>query len=173
MRCQPILEDNLASRIDKLDARTKRLEYPHQLEVEVVPFYVATVRVVNGRFFRQFHYADIMRGSTVKMQAEYSVGFGDASIPGSYCDWEFRYYQQAPRIYTDSQKSAGTNYTLLDSGRVNIILGNYSPQGIAMEAAITDDIRGTYGRFEIWNNGSTATFGGRSYMNVYALEFIQ
>ena len=173
MRIQPILTDNIKSRIDKLESRIRRLEYPHRLEVEVVPFYLQTVRVVNGGFFRQLHYADIMRGSTVRMRAEYSVGFGDASIAGSYCDWELRYYQQIPNIYTEAQKTAGSNYVLLDSGRVNIILGNYTPQNVVMEAAITDNLRGTYGRFEIWNNGSTAMFGGRSYMDVLALEFVQ
>ena len=178
MQTNPILASNVSTDLINLEEQVTRLEQIHKLvDVEVIPFVdLDTVRVTatyTSAYFRQFHYAEIIRGSAVRMQVEYAVGFGDASIPGQYAQWQFRYYQQIPNIYSAAQKAAGTNYIVLDSGQVNIALGNFYYQPVTMEAAVTDSIRGTYGRLEIWNNASTVMYGGRSYMSIYALEFVK
>lgn len=178
MQTNPILASKVSTDLINLEEQVTRLEQIHKLvDVEVIPFIgLDTVRVTatyTSAYFRQFHYAEIIRGSAVRMQVEYGVGFDGATIAGSNTKWEFRYYQQIPNIYSAAQKAAGTNYIVLDSGQVDIVLGNYYFQPVTMEAAVTDSIRGTYGRLEIWNNASTTMFGGRSYMSIYALEFVK
>lgn len=170
-----VFGDDINTRIAQIDKEVTRLEHVHNLDeternLQIVNGWIVAVEVIR----RQYHYAGIFRGSSAQVLADFYIGAPDASVPGVYVDWEWRYRQQVPSIYTSAQKAAQSNYVLLDSGRVNVTVGAYVPQHVEMLAPTTEDLRGTYGRFEIWTitNGAYLAYGERCGVNVLSTGFI-
>ncbi len=183
MRTVPILTDNIKDRITAIDKELQRLEHIHNLNTkEVYPVVTPTndlngVRVTSLKIW-QFHTALWLRGSTLTFNAGVGVGFWPYA-PGNWCDYELRYYQQVPSIYTAAERANRTvqGFIVLASGRVDAL--TYDP-GIGSEengqsiVEIVDlaalDIQGTYGRIEVWLQGSSDDFGERSYFYVDNVE---
>lgn len=177
MRTDPILPTSINDRINVLANEVARLEGAHNFRAGELLWCGDTVRVASTSaiggtgFYWQFHWATIMEGSSLTMDAYVTVGEGAASL-GDWCDWQLRYYQQVPSIYSDAEKTnrASSAHVVLAYGRVNGT-GNAGedPQDITTTVDI-ESYRGTYGRIEIWIGGSSDAFGERSYFTLNSFE---
>ena len=168
----------LADKISAMEREVERLERIHQLaSTKSLGLNWIFVRVISrsllgGELYQHFNNATLMQGNELTFEAVCIVGEG-AYSSGQWCDWELRYYQQIPNIYTDAEKT--NRYTdahvVLASGRVN---GTGAPGEVEQLVSATVDIssyKGTYGRFEVWLGGSSDVFQERSYFQIRDLVF--
>jgi hypothetical protein len=174
VRTTPIVGKSLADRVDEAEKELQRLERLHNSPTEITvagPIYgvrVPSLFATGGSLYWQFNYASIVQGSILEFDAACVVGDGATSL-GHWCDWELRYYQQLPNIYSDAEKANRTTsaHVVLASGRVNGTGGAGSVYQSVTATIDTTAYRGTYGRIEVWLGGSSDTFGERStfYVN--------
>ncbi len=173
MQSMPILPQTLETRISALEKELERLEHVHNLDSAEVyatktgQNLVRGVRVGTSAIW-QYHYSLWIRGNTLTLNAEAQVGY----IP-NWCDYELRYYQQLPSIYTPAQLADHDNqsFIVITSGRVNGIdtaPAWGTPQAISNVVDLSPlDIQGTYGRLELWLDCSADGFGERSYFVLF------
>ncbi len=171
-----ILPDDINSEISNLEQEITLLEHGHKLsETDWTPVPRAAYAVAYEAYTPQYVYAGEMRGSSVAILLDVVVDAGIVNYtPGLYVGLQWRYYQQAPSIYTQDQRNAGTNFISLASATVNVILGQAYPQQASMTAAVPANARGTYGRFEVWSytNGLEGLGGEVSIVAVYGTGVI-
>jgi len=168
----------VTDRIAAAEKELRRLESAHNLQqTKTLTSSQPGVRVpslwaTGGVLYWQFTHATTMVGNTLEFSANCIVGDGATSL-GHWCDWEFRYYQQIPSIYSDAEKANRTTsaHVVLASGRVN---GTGGAGAVEQAVTATIDIQpyhGTYGRFEVWLGGSSDTFGERSSFRMEYIRF--
>ncbi len=168
----------LVDRLNALEREIERLERIHQLtESKSLGLSWVSVRVVSraalgGGLYWQFTNATTMQGNELTFGAVCTVGEGVSSL-GQWCDWELRYYQQVPSIYSAAQKAnrSASAHVVLASGRVNGTGGAGAVEQTVSAVVDISSYKGTYGRFEIWLGSSSDNFQERSYFSVRNLSF--
>lgn len=138
-----ILPDGLDSVVKDLEQRVIALSKKKNIS--------STVTI--GQNFGNFEFSPLgsalyvdtfVSGTSFEIQA-------NGASPGTGTSVEVRYYQQVPRIYTDAQITAGTDYTVL--GNTVWIGGSIFPVPVMVPfdftCAISESIRGTYGAIKV------------------------
>jgi len=159
-----LLPDTLASRLQDLEARVSRVERSRSLASRIqIPWFLSAQTTIGTTSFPMYWtFTNTLLGPSLSYDLVVTV-----EDLHEYCDYQIRYYQEAPRIYTDAQIAA-SSYVLLGSGRFN---GPITDQHSTVTVDVSS-LQGTYGRIDLCWQASSATGGKKSYVAVESIAFV-
>lgn len=159
-----LLPDTLASRLQDLEVRLSRVERSRSLASRIqVPWFLSAQTTIGTTSFPMYWtFTNTLLGPSLSYDLVVTV-----QDIHEYCDYQIRYYQESPRIYTDAQIAAET-YVLLGSGS---FAGGITDQHSTVTVDVSS-LQGTYGRVDFCLQASSSTGGHQSYVAVESIAFV-